>query len=118
MVPLHPVDEAHPGHRCIMASYCQCMHLNTGSVQAMKHAFAMRSNLGDPGVCGANAVPGVGSCIQDMQPILTDMVSPIYAENLRCDLPVKSLHIICPAMMSAPALTDRRLCVKSTCMQR
>jgi hypothetical protein len=58
-----------------------------GHLQAMKHAFAMRSNLGDPGVCPANSVHGEGYCFHDMQPILSDMLSAVYAEKLRCCLP-------------------------------
>ena len=45
----------------------------------------MRSNLGDPGACNsAGATPGVGACFLNEQPILLDMLSPIYAETLRC----------------------------------
>ena len=55
-------------------------------VQVMKDAFAMRSNLGDPGLCTANSVHGQGMCFQDMQPILSDMLAPVYAEKLRCPM--------------------------------
>ncbi|KAK9908735.1 hypothetical protein WJX75_002081 [Coccomyxa subellipsoidea] len=54
-------------------------------VEVMKNAFAMRSNLGDPGICKPGDVPGAAgsTCFQDLQDLLTAMLSPAYAETLK-----------------------------------
>lgn len=54
--------------------------------QVMKNAFAMRSNLGDPGVCKPGDVPGSADnqCFQDLSDLLTAMLSPAYADTLKC----------------------------------
>lgn len=68
----------------------------------MKNAFAMRSNLGDPGICKPGDVPGAAgsTCFQDLQDLLTAMLSPAYAETLKC---VPHLFLLSDAV----ALTDR-----------
>ncbi len=47
------------------------------TLEALKHAFALRMSLGDPGPPG-NARPFV-----DLAPLLRDMVSPNFTEGLR-----------------------------------
>ena len=42
----------------------------------IKNAFAMRSNLGDSGVCGVGQQPGSGLCFQDMENLTSAMLSP------------------------------------------
>lgn len=56
-------------------------------MQVMKNAFAMRSNLGDPGVCKAGDIPGSADtqCFQDLSKLLTAMLSPAYADTLKYD---------------------------------
>ena len=49
----------------------------------IKNAFAMRSNLGDPGVCGVGQQPGSGLCFQDMENLTSAMLSPGYADSLK-----------------------------------
>ncbi|KAK9813827.1 hypothetical protein WJX73_000384 [Symbiochloris irregularis] len=51
-------------------------------VEALKHAFAFRQNMGDPGTCPP-PVNGPGQCYRDLAPLLTDMLSPTYAASLR-----------------------------------
>ncbi|CAL8460578.1 g107 [Coccomyxa elongata] len=54
-------------------------------VEVMKNAFAMRSNLGDPGICKPGDVPGSADseCFQDLSDLLTAMLSPAYADTLK-----------------------------------
>lgn len=44
------------------------------TVESMKHAFAARMSLGDP---------GPGSKFLDVDPVLQDLRSPSYADALR-----------------------------------
>ena len=76
-------------------------------MQAMKDAFAMRSNLGDPGLCAAGSVHGQGLCFDDMQPILADMLAPVYAGKLRWPLSLPPPHW--PARLSSHATNPRCL---------
>lgn len=65
----------------------------------MKHAFAMRSNLGDPGICKAGDMPNTtAGCFQDLQQILNDMLSPAYADSLRYALHAPSANLLLNAM--------------------
>ena len=96
-------------------------------MQAMKHAFAMRSHLGDPGLCSTNSVHGEGLCFQDMQPILADMLSSVYAEGLRCCCPLMlaSVTPCCSCSGSEPCseviealnvgVHDARMATAATC---
>ena len=52
-------------------------------VQVIKNAFAMRSNLGDPGSCSPGQQPGAGLCFQDMDNLTSAMLSPGYADSLK-----------------------------------
>jgi len=52
-------------------------------MQVIKNAFAMRSNLGDPGSCTQNQEPGTGLCFQDMENLTSAMLSPGYADSLK-----------------------------------
>ena len=54
------------------------------NAQVIKNAFAMRSNLGDPGVCGVEQQPGSGLCFQDMENLTSATLSPGYADSLKC----------------------------------
>lgn len=49
-------------------------------IEAMKHAFALRMSLGDPGPQGAHSKK---SFVPDLEKILDDMLSFQYAESLR-----------------------------------
>lgn len=52
-------------------------------MQVIKNAFAMRSNLGDPGSCSPGQQPGTGLCFQDMDNLTSAMLSPGYADSLK-----------------------------------
>ncbi len=55
-------------------------------MQVIKNAFAMRSNLGDPGACSPGQLPGTGLCFQDMENLTSAMLSAGYADSLKCVL--------------------------------
>lgn len=46
-------------------------------VESMKHAFALRMSLGDPG-------PGGNQSYANVAPVLQDMLSQPFADSLRC----------------------------------
>ena len=55
-------------------------------VEALKHAFALRAQLGDPGDCSGGPGP---ACFLNLTSLLSDMLSPSFAASLRCGaLPV------------------------------
>lgn len=50
-------------------------------VEAMKSAFALRTHLGDPGLCS-----GTQDCFLDLDSVLNDTLSEEYADSLRCGI--------------------------------
>ena len=52
-------------------------------MQVIKNAFAMRSNLGDPGSCTPGQQLDTGLCFQDMDNLTSAMLSPGYADSLK-----------------------------------
>ena len=71
-------------------------------VESMKHAFALRQGLGDPGIC-----PGAATCFLNLTDMLDDMLSPAFAASLRSSpapgLPGSTdLHIF-PTRHSTPS---------------
>ena len=49
-------------------------------VEALKHAFALRARLGDPGDCSAGPGP---ACFLNLTSLLGDMLSSSFAATLR-----------------------------------
>ena len=52
-------------------------------VEALKHAFALRHNFGDPGTCPPPADSAADTCFGDLTALLADMMSPEFAVTLR-----------------------------------
>ncbi len=88
----------------------------------IKNAFAMRSNLGDPGVCGVGQQPGSGLCFQDMENLTSAMLSPGYADSLKC-APHCSSDLLAyanqrlSALTAVPAFTAFQVIVQAHCGQ-
>ena len=79
----------------ILAGYQQPISSFSGGtglqrvVEALKHAFALRLRMGDPGTCGGGALAGTPAgdaahCYLDLKSLLDDLLSPDFAASLRC----------------------------------
>ena len=79
----------------ILAGYQQPISSFSGGtglqrvVEALKHAFALRLRLGDPGTCGGRALAGTPAgnaahCFLDLKSLLDNLLSPDFAASLRC----------------------------------
>ena len=79
--------------------------------EAMKHAFALRASLGDPGDCSGDAEPA--GCFLNLTSILGDLLSTSFAAELRCThaLLLGSLDS-CLMMHAASACTAHHTCLQ------
>ena len=77
-------------------------------LEAVKHAFAVRGSLGDPGDCSGS--PGA-ACLTNLTSVLGDLLSPTFAAGLRCfcRLAVHSVHALLSILASQPAAPSNGL---------